>query len=147
MIFDSIKNAGIYENFDERLKKGFDFILNNDLKVFDNGKYEIDGTKIFANIQEYTTKESGLFESHKKYIDIQYIIKGFEQIEVNNIENLEQCIEYDEEKDVMFFNGAGSFIKIKEGYFTIFYPQDGHKPCISDINKSQVKKVVVKILI
>lgn len=147
MIFDSIKNASIYEKDDERLKKGFDFILKNDLKNFENGKYEIDGTKIFANIQEYETKESGLFEAHKKYIDIQYIIKGFEKIEVNDIENLEKTIEYDEEKDVMFFNGTGSFIKIKEGYFTVFYPHDGHKPCITDTNKSTVKKVVVKILV
>ena len=79
MIFDNIKNAKTYFNLDEKIKKGLEFIINNDLNSFKNGKYEIDGEKITANIQEYDTKNEGLFEAHRKYIDIQYMIKGSEK--------------------------------------------------------------------
>ena len=147
MIFDNIKNISEYPNLGEKIQKGFDFLLKNDLKNFDNGRYEIYGKEIYANIQEYETKDEGLFEAHRKYIDIQYITRGFEKIEVCEISQLKESIPYDEEKDVIFFEGKGSYLKLKTGYFAIFYPQDCHKPCITDTEKSNVKKVVVKILI
>lgn len=147
MIFDNIKNAKTYFNLDEKIKKGLEFILNNDLSTYENGKYKIDGDIITANIQEYETKENGLFEAHRKYIDIQYVIKGFEKQGIKNISELSKNTEYDEEKDLQFFDGEGSFVSVPAGYFTIFYPQDGHKPCITDEKQSQVKKVVIKILI
>lgn len=147
MIFDNIKNISKYSNLDEKILKGFDFILKNNLNNFKDGRYEIDAKKIYANIQTYETKDEGLFEAHRKYIDIQYIVSGFEKIEVSEVSELEEKIPYDEEKDLIFFNGIGSFLKLKEGYFAIFYPQDGHKPCITDEQKSNVKKVVVKVSI
>ena len=146
MIFDNIENLKTYTFLNEKILKGFDFILNNDLNNLEDGRYEIND-ELYANIQQYNTKAEGLFEAHRKYIDIQYIVKGFEKIEVCDISNLEKETEYDEEKDVLFFKGQGSSIKLKEGYFAIFYPQDGHKPCITDEKMSNVKKVVVKILI
>ena len=145
MIFDNIKNISQYLNLDENLKKGFDFILKNDLKSFENGKYQINGEKIYANIQEYETKANGLFEAHRKYIDIQYIVNGFEKIEVCEVSELDEKIPYDEKKDLIFFEGNGSFLKLKAGYFAVFFPQDGHKPCLIDEIKSNVKKVVVKV--
>ena len=145
MIFDSIKNISKYLNLDKKIQKGFDFITKNNLKNFENGRYEIDGKNIYANIQEYETKEEGMFEAHRKYIDIQYVISGFEKIEVCEISELQEKIPYDKEKDLIFFEGNGSSLKLKEGYFAVFYPQDGHKPCITDENKSNVKKVVVKV--
>ena len=147
MIFDNIKIAKTYFNLDEKIKKGLEFILNNDLNSFKNGKYEIDGEKITANIQEYDTKTEGLFEAHRKYIDIQYLINGFEKQGIQDISALNKTTEYDAEKDVQFFEGEGSYVSMKEGYFTIFYPQDGHKPCITDRIQTHVKKVVIKILI
>lgn len=147
MIFDNIKNAKTYFNLDEKIKKGLEFIINNDLNSFKNGKYEIDGEKITANIQEYDTKTEGLFEAHRKYIDIQYLINGFEKQGIKDISELTKNTEYDKEKDVQFFDGEGSFVSVPAGYFTIFYPQDGHKPCITDKTQSHVKKVVIKILI
>ena len=147
MIFDNIKNISEYPNLGEKIQKGFDFLLKNDLKNFDNGRYEIYGKEIYANIQEYETKDEGLFEAHRKYIDIQYIVSGFEKIEVCEISELKEKIPYDKEKDLIFFEGKGSFLSLKEGYFTVFYPQDGHKPCLTDEIKSNVKKVVVKVSI
>lgn len=147
MIFDNIKNAETYFNLDEKIKKGLEFILNNDLTTFENGKYEIDGDKVTANIQEYDTKSEGLFEAHKKYIDIQYVISGFEKMGIHDVSKLDKNTEYDEEKDLQFFNGEGSYVSVPQGYFTIFYPQDAHMPCITDKTHSHNKKVVIKILI
>ena len=52
--------------------------------------------------------------------------------------------EYDAEKDVTFYEGlADSYVNVKKGMFTIFFPQDGHAPAITKVG---LKKIIVKIL-
>ena len=53
--------------------------------------------------------------------------------------------EYNEEKDITKFAiPSDSYIDIKPGMFAIFFPQDGHAPCIS--SEEEIKKIVVKVL-
>ena len=78
MIIDSLKNAKLYYGLGERIEKGLKFLENTDLSEYKNGKYEIDGEKIYVSVQDYETKplEPGKCEPHRKYLDIQYIIQG-----------------------------------------------------------------------
>ena len=80
MIFDNLNNMEQYYKLNENFKIGFEFLLNNDLKSLKDGKYQIKGDEVFANIQSLTTKEKSQkkWEAHKKYIDIQYVISGKE---------------------------------------------------------------------
>ncbi len=149
MIIDSLKNAKLYYGLGERIEKGLKFLENTDLSEYKNGKYEIDGEKIYVSVQDYETKplEQGKFEAHRKYLDIQYIIKGSERLGFGKIGEFSPAVDYDEEKDIVFLNGQGDFAGAKEGDFLIFMPQDAHMPCISIKEPAYVKKAVVKVLL
>ncbi len=125
----------------------YDFIIN-EAKEATIGKYEL-GNGIYANIQEYTTKarRETKYESHKKYIDVQFILQGKELIAVAPIEKMKICEEYNEEKDVMFFfpNDECKDFVLESGDFLILYPNDVHMPCVCVNEESYVRKVVVKI--
>ena len=55
MIFDRIENCGNYAALGEKIQKGFDFIKKAVSENLPVGKYEIDGTNIFAMVQEYSS--------------------------------------------------------------------------------------------
>ncbi len=105
----------------------------------------------FVLEQSYISKnkEDCFFESHKKYIDIQYIFEGEEIMEVENIENLNVSKKYDEDLDYAkyFQNKNSSSLKIKQNELAIFYPNDAHMPCIKIDENKKVIKAVFKILI
>ena len=150
MIKDNLKNAQFYYGLGEKFKKAFEYLKSNDLLKLDNGKYEIDGENIFVSVQDYNTKpeSEGKFEAHKKYADIQFIIKGEEKIGYTDVTNCTNLTNYDEEKDIEFLKNnepENHFAFAKEGDFLIFLPQDAHMPCISICDSSYVKKAVVKI--
>ena len=147
MIKDSIKRAETYYNISENLKKGFEWIKNNDLKNMPDGKYQID-EKNYANIQTYETKDNAPYEAHREYIDIQYIINGEELSGVTDYTNCSSKEKYNKEKDIEFLNcnTPEEFHKIKEGEFFVFFPHDAHKPALKTNKKQIVKKVIVKVV-
>lgn len=147
MIKDKLKNAKIYYSLSENIKKGFEWLQNTDLKNIADGKYEIDGLKVYASVQTYKTKLEANYESHRNYIDIQYLIEGSEKIGVTDLENCKTCIEYDFERDLEFYtiDCEDEYINLSEGDFSVFYPHDAHKPSIAIEQPSSVKKVVVKV--
>jgi YhcH/YjgK/YiaL family protein len=137
-------NAGLIR----RLQAGFDYLQQTDLEAVEPGTVPIDGDKVFAMHQEYKTKPraQGLWESHRKYIDIQYVVSGVEQMGFANLEQLTTG-EYDAAKDFVPHEGSGSFVLLPAGMFTLFMPTDVHMPGIAVDNPHPVKKVVVKVAV
>jgi YhcH/YjgK/YiaL family protein len=148
MILDTLENSHLYNSISKRIAKGFDFLLHTDLEAIPSGKHDIEGDTIFALVQEYQTKPliECKLESHKKYIDIQYVIRGEELMGVTTKSN-QTILEQNEEKDYTFYEGATSLVRVSKGMFTIFFPDDLHQPCIQSGSASEVKKVVIKVLI
>ena len=147
MIKDRLKNAETYYTLSDGIKKGLQWLAESDLKTLEKGKYFIDNDDIYANVDEYETKENADFEAHRKYIDIQYMVDGEEFIGVTDIENCKTCIKYDETKDLEFFTAKDCFQTLKNGEFLILFPHDAHKPCITINEKCKCKKIVVKVKI
>ena len=147
MIKDRLKNAKTYYLLSENIKKGLQWLENNNLETLEAGRYYIDSDRIYVNIDQYETKDVANYEAHRKYIDIKYMIKGNEYIGVTDIENCSTCIDYDNDKDIEFFKANDEFQTLKTGEFLILYPQDAHKPCIKNGDKAFCKKAVVKIKI
>ena len=117
---------------------------------FETGKYEIDGEEIYAFVQNYDTKlkENSVFEGHKNYIDIQYIIEGCEMLGVMDISKAVIKNEYDPRNDAAFYKESeiASCCVAQQGDFCIFYPHDVHSPGVAFNNlPSNVKKIVVKV--
>jgi YhcH/YjgK/YiaL family protein len=148
MIIDTLDNYHLYQSINERIAKGFEFLHNTDLDAIPSGKHDIDGDSIFALVQEYQTKPLAecKLESHKKYIDIQYVIRGEEFMGVTT-KNNQTIVEVNEEKDYTFYEGTTSLVRVSKGMFTIFFPDDLHQPCVQTEFVSEVKKVVIKVLI
>ena len=106
--------------------------------------------EIFVLKQAYTTKnrEDCFFESHKKYIDIQYMVKGDEIMDISNLEELKIIKDYDEKTDFIKYENKCDNIStliIKEKELAIFYPQDAHQPCIKIDDAKLIYKAVIKI--
>ncbi len=138
-----------YSKYPERWDIAFKFLIENDLPELPLGRIDLN-EEVFINIAEYTTRnlEDSVYESHYKYIDIQYLIKGEELMGVNrNIPKLEITQPYDEEKDYILYkndeNGDMRYAN-PENYF-IFFPADAHMPNVKAKENSLVRKLVVKI--
>ncbi|MGG7178106.1 YhcH/YjgK/YiaL family protein [Clostridium paraputrificum] len=149
MIIDNLINSENYYCINERFRKAFNYIREENIKELKGGRYDIEGSLIYAVIDEYETKDKreSSWEVHKKYIDIQYIISGEEQIGWMNANDINVSTDYNHERDILFGTGSGNFITVKQGEFMILMPQDAHMPCIKVDKKQYVKKVVIKIAI
>lgn len=151
MIKDNLQNVEKYYDLSDSIKVGLDYLAKANFLNMENGKYEILGDKVFAIVQDYMSKSKAdnKFEAHKKYIDIQYIVKGEEEIGVCDISNFNGLIPYDSEKDIVFLTpideSKAEFIHLKEKEFVILMPRDAHMPSIEVDEPSYVKKVVVKV--
>ena len=88
------------------------------------------------------------FEAHRKYFDIQYVAEGEEVFGYEPLDNLTPAMEYDKERDLIFYEepDQSSSIVLKAGDFAIVPPEDGHAPRRMTKNGAcQVKKIVVKV--
>ena len=140
-----------FEYLEEVLKEGTEEnkrLLSLPTNTFE--KVELDESN-FALEQVYNTKniEDCFFESHRQYIDVQFILEGEEIIEVSDINNLEIDFEYDNDMDLLKYQSSSnsSSIKLKKGDVAIFYPGDAHMPCIQLNKIVKVVKTVVKVTV
>ena len=150
MIIDLLSNAHLYYNQGPLFKKAFEYLAQTDFSKVEKGKYELDGTNLFAIVNEYDTisPDNEQMESHKKYIDIQYIVTGAERIGHDFLKEQTPSKAYDGEKDFMLWGEKPSFFSVlQQGMFAVFYPHDLHMPNIMIDKASFVKKVVIKVAV
>ena len=147
MILDKLKNCNKFFSLGPGFEKGFKFILENDLSQFADGKYEIDGEKVFALVSSYATKSASekLPEAHRKYADIQCMISGNENIGYAHLGSQKVTTDYNDEKDIIFYDEVSFYFRLPAGSFAVFLPDDIHMPGIIDGVACNVKKVVVKV--
>jgi YhcH/YjgK/YiaL family protein len=151
MIFDSTENLDLYFDAMPELETVAEFLSN--IPANAKGRVEIDGEDLYVNLSEYETKlrNEGKYEFHQKYIDVQVILEGQEEIDVTNETSLELTMPYEEEGDCgLCARGteqAPATLRMVPGRFVVLFPQDLHQPCIAANDKpSKVKKAVFKIL-
>jgi YhcH/YjgK/YiaL family protein len=135
----------------ERWNKAFAFLRDSDLTKLAAKRYDIDGDNLYASVSEALTKneEDTKFEAHHKYIDIQHVIDGAEQMSVTQIaDKKEELVPYDPAKDVEFMtvNKTVSYEATPDKFF-IFFPSDIHRPSVKIGENKIVRKVVVKVRI
>lgn len=146
MIIDNLNNTKDYEHVHPLFKQAFDFLKNGDLSAMPLGKVEIAGDDLFAMISDSRLKavQEAKLEVHNKYLDIQMPLSGSETMGWKSRVLLEKSLEaFDTERDIQFFEDSiSTFFNLEPCNFVIFFPQDGHAPCIGE---GSVKKVVIKI--
>ena len=146
MIIDTLDNLEKYASLNPLFAKAIEFLKNTDLKAQPVGKVELDGKNLVVNfsVAKGKTKEQTQLETHKKFIDIQIPLSCTEVMGYTPACDLPEG-EYNAEKDITKFAiPSESYIAVNPGMFAIFFPQDGHAPCISD--EENIQKVIVKVL-
>lgn len=148
MIVDHINNASKYFKVHHLFEIAFDFLSKTNFTNLDSGKYTIERDECFAIVNRYKTKRvsESFAESHKKYIDIQFVVSGEENIGwgfINDFENLD----YNSENDLQKHSGDLNFIALKPRQFAILFPDDVHMPGIIKEEPMDIIKVVVKVAV
>jgi YhcH/YjgK/YiaL family protein len=123
----------------------FNFLKTQNLETIAPGKYPILGDEVFATVTEAPShkKDSVKWESHKNYIDLQYIIKGQETIGVADTSKATIIKPYS--PDVINYQAEGNYYTAGQGQFFLFFPNNAHRPTILIDVYPIVKKIVIKI--
>lgn len=150
MIIDKIEKLSCYIPISCR-DKILSFIKNIPGDISD-GEYPILNDSIFAKVQSYPLKatETSKVEAHRRYIDIQSVIKGTERIDVfdcSKLTNIET--EYNVENDVLFYSPGEKLcsIAVHERSFTVLFPHEAHRPQMAVGEDTFVKKFVIKVAV
>ncbi len=142
--------AAHYAKFPKRWETVFEYLAKQDLKKIPLGVYELT-PDVRVIVQEYesrprVTADKVLYERHKKYIDVQCIITGEELHGASKLGTGKECIAYKESDDIMFYTVYDvPFYIIREGYFTIFFPDDMHTTNYGFGELTNVRKLVFKV--
>ena len=149
MIMDHIENALQYAPLGERLAAALRYLAETDFRELPAGRHDLRGDELYVLVNRYHTKplDQGAWEAHRRYIDVQYMVAGAEQMGVARTGSLEVTDEYDGEKDMMLLEGEGDFITLRPGSFVVLMPQDAHMPGMALDEPAPVTKVVVKVLL
>jgi len=152
MIADIFDNHKLYSSIHRDWDRAFAAItelLSRPISEGTNVSMEDRGIRLL--IQSYKTVAPGTkkFESHKKNIDIQFMVKGKEIIYWANTGDLELVDPYSEEQDYMGFGNSdrASPIHLAPNSFAVFFPGDGHKPQCQWGESAGVIKIVVKLAV
>ena len=145
MIVDTLDNLERYISLNPLFPEVVKFIKENDLTQLETGKHPIQGADLFLNIAEAQGKneEDAVIETHRKMIDIQIPLDNEETYGYTPLKDLPE-VEYNEAKDITKYPSvkAQTLVTCKPGQFAIFWPEDGHQPCIG---KGAIHKAIFKI--
>ncbi|HZY35142.1 MAG TPA: YhcH/YjgK/YiaL family protein [Mucilaginibacter sp.] len=144
---NKVSFAGQYHKNKAEWDKALSFLRDSDLAALKPGRYDIDGDNVYALITEAPSKtfEQSAWESHRKYIDLQYVITGKEKIGIVDLSQATVTKPYDEAKDFANYSAGGKFYTATPDAFFLFFPNDVHRPNILIGGYPVVKKLVIKI--
>lgn len=132
----------------EGFSKAFAFLRRPGLAGLDDGRYPIDGDRVYAMVQRYDTAPAAepRFEAHREFIDVQYLLRGSEVIGWAQLPVVKVTVPYDGEKDACFGTApAWTPVLLGPGDLAVLYPEDAHAPRLAAGAPGPVIKIVVKI--
>lgn len=149
MIYDRVSRLQNYRSLSPLMAKAIDYAMTTDLNALPIGRHDVSGDDIYIAVHEYTTKPAAAakFEAHRKYVDLQIILRGVEAMDVVDIDGLTVREPYAEANDAAFYARPANAQRtvVSAGKFTIFLPHDVHAPTIAVGEPAAVRKVVLKI--
>ncbi len=137
-----------YHKNTELWQKVFAWLASIDPATHPAGVHIIETDRAWATISEYTPAEaaSGNIESHRRFIDLQYVTSGDEKMGLVKPADAVERAPYNDGRDITFYTSD------KVGYHTaspdrffLFFPSDIHQPSIRGKSDKQSRKIVIKI--
>lgn len=134
---------------EKRVQFAIEYIKKLEITTLSVGNFRVNDYFHYI-VQEYETKpiEKCRFESHQKYIDVQYIVSGEERMDVANVALLSIEKEYDKENDIIFWKVPRSKVMqviLKENSYIVLYPNDAYRGAVAESKSCIVKKIVGKV--
>lgn len=140
---------GNNEGIKDKINRSLEYINNLDIDNVKSGLYVVSDDFYYC-VQEYCPQndDSAVYESHKKHIDIQFLISGTERLYVTNVNNLIP-MSYNSEKDIVSYKTSNnqSSMVMTSGSYAILFPEDAHRSGRFLNRDCQVKKIVGKIVL
>ena len=152
MIIDTLDNLGFYFGMSKELDYAISVLKHYNLTWLETGVYpDFPGWGSNSVLRIFEPEivedpESIPWEYHENFIDVQCVLKcGEELIGYAPRKKLSGWV-YDAEKDVAYTRDKGNYlpIKLEEGVFAIFFPQDAHRK-IQSSGSEGYHKVVFKV--
>ncbi len=113
------------------------------------GRTDIEGDDVYVLLSEAETHppEQVQFEAHRRYIDIQFVVRGQESIGVAPLAGLVTIEPYDAARDIEFFAAPqqSETLALRAGDFAVFTPGDAHRPSLHLDGPHVSRKAVVKV--
>lgn len=132
-----------------RWDKAFTYLKNTDFSKVQPGRYPIDGNDVYAVITLGPPKkmeDTTLWESHRNFEDIHYVISGKEKIGIIPLAQAKVAKEYNSATDLANYTAKGSYYVATPGVFYIITTQEAHRPGIrADDSGNEVKKLFIKV--
>ena len=147
MIVDTLDNWTRYADLSADLAIGLEFLTTAAAGLAD-GRYPLDGERIFATVSSYRTREEAAvpFEAHRLFADIQCLLVGREVMYWMPRGRAAVRQPYMKDKDREHLeDGESSAVILTPGIFAVLSPQDAHKPGCVTVDPEDVRKVVVKV--
>jgi len=149
MIYGTLTHIDDYKGLHPRIVKGLELIRDTDFSKLPDGRYEVEGSDLFYNLQNYETVPGKLtLEAHRKYVDIQFVISGRERFGYTALENLKEPLESHPENDIWFYKGVfDTVVTLSGNRFIVVWPGDAHAPGIAadDTGPIPCRKCTVKV--
>ena len=149
MILDTLQNSAACEGLHPLFPIAF-----SHLRVWaargelPEGKIEIQGESLFAVVMKGfgKPKEDARMETHRRYIDIQYIVEGEDLMGWMPLAESRAPLGYDEKKEVEFYKDRPAcWLNVRQGQFVVFFPADVHAPTANE--GQPFTKIVVKVAV
>ena len=148
MILGTVRYPSRYGGLGVGVRKGLEYLAaQGELASLAIGRHEIDGENLFVDVMEAATTHHSKkpFEAHRSYLDIHITLRGEEWYGYAPVEDLREVEPYSAERDVCLFTGEGVYFQVPKGQFVLFFPEDGHKPCVCFKESGDIKKLVMKV--
>ena len=148
MILDSLQAAGRYTVLHPGFKTALAALRDTDWRGVPLGRRDIDGDRLFALVARDAGRghAGAPLESHRKYIDIQYVALGTDEMGWRALADCRRVkSEYDAGRDILFFaDEPATWFSVNSGELAIFFPTDAHAPLAGSGNPL---KVVMKVAV
>jgi YhcH/YjgK/YiaL family protein len=150
MIVDMLANAGRYRGLSPLLDQGLEAMESLVTQPPADGRHELAGADLSASLSSYATDNPAAkeFEAHRRYIDIQVVLRGSETLYWAPLDAMKPQGEYSKADDIAFYEGPPSIaVPLEPEWFTVLFPQDAHKPGCLRGSPSRVRKLVIKVAV
>lgn len=143
MIICNWSDIARYRDVIPGLQAAIDFVSNLNHRT--PGTYPIENGRVM--LQKGTTHPlaNSKAEAHRKFLDIQLVLDGSEYCGWEKTEALTQVGDFDQDKDVGFYEGTLKPFQITAGMCYVLYPEDAHAPCAHLETQTEYTKLVIKL--